>query len=131
MTEMKPIGIMLLTYIRPNTAKESAKKWISADRSITTGSQHQTNFCLLPSSLRVCFESASSWLRLFMLLYRRSLEAQSKRTKEKVEVGQKKVRRTVEKSSFYPIIRVQIPKLLGINSQNIGLQIPKNNEKCY
>ncbi|UZJ64039.1 hypothetical protein OKW96_16745 [Sphingobacterium sp. KU25419] len=97
MTELKPIGIMLLTYIRPNTAKESAKKWISADKSITTGSQRQTNFCPLPSSLRVCFDWASSWPRLFMLLSRRSLEAQSKRSKEKVEVGQKKVRRKVVK----------------------------------
>ncbi|MEN5234094.1 hypothetical protein [Sphingobacterium faecium] len=97
MTELKPIGIMLLTYIRPNTAKERAKKWILADKFITTGSQHQTNFCSLPSSLRVCFDWASSWLRLFMQLSRRSLEAQSKRTQEKVEVGQKKVRRKVVK----------------------------------
>jgi len=97
MTDLKPIGIMLLTYIRPNTAKESKKMDVSIDRSITIGSQHHTNSYLLPSSLRVGFECASSRLRLFMLLYRRSLEAQSKRTKEKVEVGQKKVRRRVGK----------------------------------
>lgn len=97
MTDLKPIGIMLLTYIRPNTAKEIKKMDVSIDRSITIGSQHHTNSYLLPSSLRVRFESASSRLRLFMLLYRRSLEAQSKRTKEKVEVGQKKVRRRVGK----------------------------------